>query len=48
VTLTRSGRAAFARLDKRVHAAQDALLASLAAADRRELLRLLERVIAED
>ena len=48
VTLTRSGRAALARLDKRVHAAQDALLASLAAADRRELLRLLQRVIAED
>jgi DNA-binding MarR family transcriptional regulator len=48
VTLTRPGRAALARLDKRVHAAQDALLASLPAADRRELLRLLAHLIAED
>ena len=48
VTLTRPGRAALARLDKRVDAAQDALLAPLPAADRRELLRLLARVIAED
>jgi MarR family transcriptional regulator, lower aerobic nicotinate degradation pathway regulator len=48
VTLTRPGRAALARLDKRVHASQDALLASLSATERRELLRLLERVIADD
>jgi DNA-binding MarR family transcriptional regulator len=45
VALTRTGRAALARLDKRVDAAQDALLAPLPAADRRELRRLLERVV---
>jgi DNA-binding MarR family transcriptional regulator len=48
VTLTRPGRAALARLDKRVDAAQDALLAPLPAADRRQLLRLLERVVADN
>ena len=48
VALTRAGRTALARLDKRVDAAQDALLAPLPAADRRELRRLLERVIADD
>lgn len=48
VTLTRPGRAALVRLDKRVDAAQDALLASLPAGDRRQLLRLLERVIADN
>ena len=47
VALTRAGRTALARLDKRVDAAQDALLARLPAADRRELRRLLERVIAD-
>lgn len=44
VALTRSGRSALARLDKRIDAAQDALLAPLSAAERRELRRLLERV----
>jgi MarR family transcriptional regulator, lower aerobic nicotinate degradation pathway regulator len=48
VALTRAGRTALARLDKRVDAAQDALLASLSAADRRELRRLLERVVQSD
>jgi DNA-binding MarR family transcriptional regulator len=45
VALTRSGRAALARLDKRVDAAQAALLAPLSAGEQRELRRLLERVI---
>ena len=48
VALTRAGRTALARLDKRVDAAQDALLASLSGADRRELRRLLERVVQSD
>ncbi len=48
VALTRMGRAALARLDKRVDAAQTALLAPLPAAERRELQRLLERVVQGD
>ena len=48
VTLTRAGRGALARLDKRVDAAQEALLAPLPAADRQELRRLLERVVQGD
>ena len=48
VALTRTGRAALARLDKRVDAAQEELLAPLPAADRRELRRLLERVVQGD
>jgi DNA-binding MarR family transcriptional regulator len=48
VALTRAGRAALARLDKRVDAAQEELLAPLSAADRRELRRLLERVAQGD
>jgi MarR family transcriptional regulator, lower aerobic nicotinate degradation pathway regulator len=48
VELTRAGKAALRRLDKRVDAAQDALLAPLAAAERRELCRLLERVVQDD
>lgn len=48
VALTRTGRAALARLDKRVDAAQAALLAPLPAADRRELRRLLERLVQGD
>jgi DNA-binding MarR family transcriptional regulator len=48
VALTRAGRTALARLDKRVDAAQDALLAPLPAADRRELRRLLERLVADN
>jgi DNA-binding MarR family transcriptional regulator len=43
--LTPRGRAALKRLDKRVDAAQDALLGPLSAADRRELRRLLERLV---
>jgi DNA-binding MarR family transcriptional regulator len=48
VVLTRAGRAALTRLDKRVDAAQDALLAPLSASERRELRRLLERVARAD
>jgi len=45
VELTRAGRTALARLDTRVDAAQDALLAPLSRAERRELIRLLERLV---
>lgn len=45
VELTRAGKAALARLDKRVNAAQDALLAPLSKTDRRELVRLLARLV---
>ena len=45
VALTRAGRTALARLDTRVDAAQDTLLAPLSAAERQELRRLLERVV---
>jgi MarR family transcriptional regulator, lower aerobic nicotinate degradation pathway regulator len=48
VELTRAGRTALARLDRRVDAAQDALLAPLSKRDRRELLRLLERLVEAD
>jgi MarR family transcriptional regulator, lower aerobic nicotinate degradation pathway regulator len=48
VVLTRAGRAALTRLDTRVDAAQDALLAPLSASERRELRRLLERVARAD
>ncbi len=48
VALTRAGRAALARLDKRVDQAQEELLAPLPAADRRELHRLLERLVQRD
>jgi DNA-binding MarR family transcriptional regulator len=41
VALTQRGRAALRRLDKRVDAAQDALLDPLSPSDRRELRRLL-------
>ena len=37
-----------ARLDKRIDAAQEALLTSLSATERRELRRLLERVVQGD
>ena len=47
VALTRAGRAALRRLDKRVDGAQDALMAPLTAADRRELHRLLERLVQD-
>jgi DNA-binding MarR family transcriptional regulator len=45
VRLTPKGRAALKRLDARVQAAQDDLLAPLTAAERRELERLLTRVV---
>jgi MarR family transcriptional regulator, lower aerobic nicotinate degradation pathway regulator len=45
VTLTPRGTAALERLDKRVDAAQDALVEQLSAADRRELRRLLARLV---
>ena len=45
VTLTRAGRGALARLGKRIDAAQDALLESLSTGERRELNRLLQKVL---
>jgi len=45
VTITRAGKGTLNRLDKRVDAAQDALLAPLSARDRRELRRLLALVV---
>jgi MarR family transcriptional regulator, lower aerobic nicotinate degradation pathway regulator len=48
VTLTPSGTAALKRLDKRVDAAQSALLKPLSATDRRELVRLLEQLVDHD
>jgi DNA-binding MarR family transcriptional regulator len=45
VALTARGRAALRRLDQRVDGAQTALLAPLSAAERRELLRLLARLV---
>jgi MarR family transcriptional regulator, lower aerobic nicotinate degradation pathway regulator len=45
VTLTAAGRAALKRLDKRVEAAQSALLEPLSASDRREFRRLLEQLV---
>jgi hypothetical protein len=48
VTLTPSGTAALKRLDKRVEAAQSALLKPLSATDRRELVRLLEQLVDHD
>jgi MarR family transcriptional regulator, lower aerobic nicotinate degradation pathway regulator len=45
VTLTRAGRAAQAGLDARIDAAQDALLEPLSAGERRELGRLLQKVL---
>ena len=46
VTLTAGGRALLRRLDKRIDAAQTALLEPLTAGERRELTRLLERVVS--
>jgi MarR family transcriptional regulator, lower aerobic nicotinate degradation pathway regulator len=46
VTLTAAGAAALKRLDKRIDAAQSALLKPLSAGERRELLRMLERLVA--
>jgi MarR family transcriptional regulator, lower aerobic nicotinate degradation pathway regulator len=45
VTLTQAGRTALARLDKRMDAAQDALLEPLSADERRELSRLLRKLL---
>jgi len=46
VTLTPAGEAALARLDERVDSAQRALLEPLSAKERREVTRLLERVVS--
>jgi MarR family transcriptional regulator, lower aerobic nicotinate degradation pathway regulator len=48
VTLTPNGKAALSRLDKRVDAAQSALLQPLSASDRRELTRLLEQLVDQE
>jgi MarR family transcriptional regulator, lower aerobic nicotinate degradation pathway regulator len=45
VTVTPAGRSALKHLDERVDAAQKALLEPLSAGERRELLRLLERLV---
>jgi len=45
VTLTRAGRSALARLDRRIDAAQDALLEPLTPEKRRELSRLLQKLL---
>ncbi|MGN6866962.1 MAG: MarR family winged helix-turn-helix transcriptional regulator [Solirubrobacteraceae bacterium] len=46
VTLTAAGKAALRRLDKRIDAAQTALLEPLSASERRELIKLLDRVVS--
>jgi DNA-binding MarR family transcriptional regulator len=48
VTLTPAGKAALRRLDKRIDAAQRALLAPLSASDRHELRRLMEQLVDRD
>jgi MarR family transcriptional regulator, lower aerobic nicotinate degradation pathway regulator len=48
VTLTPPGRAVLKRLDKRIDAAQNALLAPLSTSDRRELRRLLQQLVGGD
>jgi DNA-binding MarR family transcriptional regulator len=45
VTLTRPGKSALARLDRRIDAAQDALLHPLTAREREELSRLLQKIL---
>jgi DNA-binding MarR family transcriptional regulator len=45
VALTPRGTAALRRLDRRIDAAQNALLEPLSASDRRELRRLLEAIL---
>jgi MarR family transcriptional regulator, lower aerobic nicotinate degradation pathway regulator len=45
VTLTRAGRGVLARLGERIDAAQDALLEPLSAGERRELKRLLQKLL---
>ena len=46
VTLTAAGKAVLRRLDLRVDAAQTALLEPLSAGERREVVRLLGRVVS--
>ena len=46
VTLTADGKALLRRLDRRVDAAQAVLLEPLSVAERREVIRLLERVVS--
>jgi DNA-binding MarR family transcriptional regulator len=45
VTITRDGRSALARLDKRIDAAQAALLAPLTTNERRDLSQLLQKLL---
>jgi MarR family transcriptional regulator, lower aerobic nicotinate degradation pathway regulator len=45
VTLTRAGKTALARLDRRIDAAQEALLEPLSGTERRELSRLLQKIL---
>jgi DNA-binding MarR family transcriptional regulator len=45
VTLTPAGRSALAKLDQRIDAAQDALLEPVSADERRELSRLLQKLL---
>jgi DNA-binding MarR family transcriptional regulator len=45
VTMTPAGRSALVRLDQRMDAAQDALLEPLSADERRELSRLLQKLL---
>ncbi len=45
VMLTRAGRSVLAQLDMRIDAAQDALLEPLSAGERRELSRLLQKLL---
>lgn len=47
VRLTRAGAAALRRLDERIDAAQSALLKPLSAAERRQFVALLERLVAD-
>jgi DNA-binding MarR family transcriptional regulator len=46
VALTPAGKTVLKRLDKRIDAAQRALLEPLSAGERREVIRLLERVVS--
>jgi MarR family transcriptional regulator, lower aerobic nicotinate degradation pathway regulator len=46
VTLTRAGKTALGRLDKQIDTAQEALLEPLSPAERRELRRLLQKLLA--
>ncbi|MDQ6806146.1 MAG: hypothetical protein M3065_14575 [Actinomycetota bacterium] len=46
VTLTLAGKSALSRLDRRVDAAQSALLVPLLASDRREFRRILGALVA--